>query len=102
MTHCPRCNGNILQGYDDGIREFYRYCLQCSHRPAMPIVRVVGPPKCECGRDCLQVLHLKSRSQVYLTKCAVCRAKRNIQRKAAKLRREQTGIKRIYRKRVAA
>ncbi len=104
MTHCARCNGNVLQRYDDGLREYYDYCLQCSHRPAMPVVRSVGPPKCSqsCGRYCLEVTDNKSRAKVYLTKCAVCREKWNIQRKAAKLRREQTGTKRIYRKRVVA
>ena len=98
MTACVRCAGIILESYDEHLREWYLYCVQCGDRPLESRRRHDGraiddPPQCRqggCTRPCVQVLHVRSRALVYLSKCAVCRDRQNRSRQVTRVFRKAT------------
>lgn len=95
MMACSRCAGNILDGYDEQLREWYQYCLQCGSRPQVTVRRADGKsveaaPRCSCGRECRLAEYKGTGMQVYTSKCAVCRERQNRcrRRKKAEQRKE--------------
>lgn len=83
MNACPRCAGNILESYDEHLREWYLYCMQCGNRPAVQRIEADGPPKClnGCGRPRSWQYSQRLKVPVLLTKCVECRQRQSIRKR---------------------
>lgn len=79
-----------MQGYDEGLRERYSYCVNCGARPEWVARRPDGSPlsapiSCRrCKQRPVAVIKRSFKGEIYSDMCQYCRVEHLMQRRIRK------------------